>query len=147
MPAATHIPYRGSGPALNDLLGGQVQVMFDAMPSAIPHIKSGRLRALAVTTSVRSAVLPDLPAVAETLQDYEASSWYGLGAPRRTPADIVSLLNQEVNRALADAGFMSKLEQLGGSILPGSSAEFAKLVSNESDKWRKVIRAADIKVD
>ena len=142
-----HVPYRGSGPALTDLIGGQVQVMFDPMPSAIEHVKSGRLRAIAVTSSARSAVLPDLPTVGEFVPEYEVNSWYGLGAPSRTPPEVVAILNREVNAALADASFRSKLEQLGGSELAGSSADFARLVANETDKWRKVIRAAHIKVD
>ena len=119
-----HVPYRGSAPALNDLLGGQVQVMFDAMPSAIEHVKSGRLRALAVTTATRSAVLPDIPTVAEFMPDFEASSWYGVGAPSRTSTETVALLNAEVNAALADAKFKGKLTALGGSELAGSSADF-----------------------
>ena len=142
-----HVPYRGSAPALTDLIGGQVQVMFDPMPSAIDHVKSGRLRAIAVTSSTRSAVLPELPTVGDFVPEYEANSWYGLGAPSRTPPDVVATLNREVNAGLADVSFRSKIEQFGGAALAGSSADFAKLVANETDKWRKVIRTANIKVD
>lgn len=142
-----HVPYRGTALALTDLIGGQVQVMFEAMPSTVEHIKSGRLRALAVTTSTRSSVLPDVPTVAEYVPGYEAYSWYGVGAPSRTPVDIVSLLNREVNAALADDKFKARLAALGGSALGGSSAAFTQLIEAETDKWRKVIRSASIKLD
>lgn len=142
-----HIPYRGSAPALTDLIGGQVQVMFDAMPSAIEHIKSGKLLPLAVTTANRAAVLPDVPTVSESVPGYEASSWYGLGAPIKTPTDIVMLLNREINSALANPKIKNRLESLGGLELGGSSADFGKMIANETVKWRGVIRAANIKVD
>lgn len=142
-----HVPYRGSAPALNDLLGGQVQVMFDAMPSAIAHVKSGRLRALAVTTARRAAALPDLPTIGEFIPGYEASSWYGIGAPARTPVEIVALLNREINATLLDPKVRTRLAELGGSELGGTSADLGRLVADETDKWRNVIRAANIKLD
>jgi len=142
-----HVPYRGSAPALNDLLGGQVQVMFDPMPSSIQHVRSGKLRALAVTTVTRSAALPGVPTVAETVPAFEAYSWYGVGAPTGTPSDVVSLLNREVNHLLAGAKFNERLVELGGSQLGGSSSDLAKLVASETDKWRDVIREARITLE
>lgn len=142
-----HVPYRGSSFALTDLLGGQVQVMFEALPSAIEYIKSGRLRALGVTTSTRSTVLPDVPSVSEFVPGYQAYSWYALGAPAHTPAEIVVLLNKEINNALVDPKFKSRLEGLGGLVLGGSSADLETLITTETDKWRKVIHSANIKVD
>lgn len=142
-----HVPYRGSAPALTDLLGGQVQVMFDAMPSAIEHIKSGRLRALAVTTATRSGILPDTPTISEFVPDYEVSSWYGLAAPNRISPDIVARLNAEVNAALTNAAFRGRLAAVGGVPIGGSSSDFGRLIAGETDKWRKVIRSANIKPD
>jgi tripartite-type tricarboxylate transporter receptor subunit TctC len=140
-----HVPYRGDAPALIDMAGGRVQVMFDLISASIGFIKSGKLRALAVTAATRSPTLPDLPTVADFLPGYEATSFQGLGAPRNTPADIVGKLNRETNAATADAGFTSRLADLGGVGLKGSPAEFAKLIAAETDKWGKVIKFAGIK--
>jgi tripartite-type tricarboxylate transporter receptor subunit TctC len=142
-----HVPYRGSAPALTDLIGGQVQAMIDAMPSAIPHIKGGKLRALAVTTAARSDALPDVPALSDVLPGYESSSWYGIGAPRNTPAGIVDRLNKEINTGLADPAIKARLAELGGAPLAGSPAAFGKLIADETEKWAKVIRSAHIKAD
>jgi tripartite-type tricarboxylate transporter receptor subunit TctC len=142
-----HVPYRGSALALTDLLGGQVQVMFDAVPSSIEYITTGKLRALAVTTAMRSAALPDIPTVGEFVPGYEASGWLGVGAPRNTPAEIVEKLNREINAALADPKMKARLADLGGTPLPGSSADFGKLIAAETEKWGKVIRAANIKAE
>jgi tripartite-type tricarboxylate transporter receptor subunit TctC len=141
-----HIPYRGSALALTDLIGGQVQVMFESMPSTVEYIKSGRLRALAVTTSTRSPVLPDVPTVAAVVPGYEAYSWYGIGAPRDTSAEIVSILNREINAALADKQFNARLQALGGTALGGTSSDFGRLIENETAKWRKVVLGAHIKL-
>ena len=136
----THVPYRGAGPAITDLLGGQVQVMFAAMPSAFEYVKAGRLRALAVTTATRSPALPDVPSVGEFVPGYEASSWYGVGAPRATPADIIDTLNKAVNAGLADPKLKSRLGDLGGTMLAGTPAEFGRLIAEETEKWAKVVR-------
>ena len=140
-----NVLYRGAGPARTDLLGGQVQVMFDAMPQAIEYIKTGQLRALAVTTTARSQVLPDLPTVNEFIPGFEADTWYGVCAPKNTPAEIAEKLNKEINAALADIKIKERLANLGGTVLPGSSAEFGKLITDETEKWAKVIRAANVK--
>ena len=142
-----HVPYRGAAPALTDLIGGQVQVMFDTMPSSIEHIRAGKLRALAVTTATRSEALPDMPTVGEFVPGYEASAWYGVGAPKDTPAEIVDKLNKEINAALADPKIKARLADLGGTVLPGSPADFGKLIADETEKWGKVIRAANIKAE
>jgi tripartite-type tricarboxylate transporter receptor subunit TctC len=143
-----HVPYRGSTPALTDILGGQVQVMFDATPSSLPHIRSGKLRPLAVTTAVRLEVLPEIPAVGEFVPGYEASAWLGFGAPKNTPAAVVDRLNKEINLALSDSAIKARLVDLGGLALPSSSpAEFGKLIVEDTEKWAKVIRAANIKAD
>ena len=142
-----HVPYRGSAPALADLLGGQVQVMFDAMPSSIGHIRAGRLRPLAVTTAARSEALPDIPSLGDVVPGYEASSWYGIGAPRGTPADVIDRLNSGINAGLADPGIKARLADLGGTALPGSPADLGRLIAGETEKWGKVIRAANIRVD
>ncbi len=142
-----HVPYRGSGAALPDLIGGQVQVMFASMPSAIEYIRAGQLRAVAVTTLVRSDVLPDLPTVADVVPGYEASSWYGIGAPRNTPPDIIGALNKAVNAAVADPKIAARLADLGGTVLPGSPADFGRLLAEETEKWGKVVRHAGIKAD
>jgi tripartite-type tricarboxylate transporter receptor subunit TctC len=139
------VPYRGGPPALTDLLGGQVQVMFTNVPFSIEHIRTGRLRALAVTTATRSAALPDIPSVGEFVPGYEASSMYGLGAPRGTPAEIVAKLNSQINAALADSKMKARLADFGGTVLPGSPADFGRLIADETDKWAKVIRFAGIK--
>jgi tripartite-type tricarboxylate transporter receptor subunit TctC len=140
-----HVPYRGAGPALVDLLGGQVQVMFASMSSSIEYVRAGKLRALAVTIATRSPVLPDLPTVAEFVPGYEFSFWTGIGAPRTTPAEIVDKLNKEINTALGDPTFKARLADVGGSALSGSPADFGKLIAEETEKWAKVIRAANIK--
>jgi tripartite-type tricarboxylate transporter receptor subunit TctC len=141
----THVPYRGSGPALNDLLGGQVQMMFDNVPSSIEHVRAGRLRALAVTSAGRWEGLPDLPAVAEFVPGYEASSWYGIVAPKNIPADIVDTLNSTINGALADPTMKRKLAELGGDVLALSPAETGRMIAGETEKWLKVVRFAGIK--
>jgi tripartite-type tricarboxylate transporter receptor subunit TctC len=140
-----HVPYKGSGPALTDLLGGQVQVMFGTMPSLIEYIRAGRLRALAVTTATRSEELPDIPSVSEFVPGYEVSTWYGMSAPMGTPAEVIDKLNNEINAGLADPKLIARLVDLGGTVLPGSPADFGKLIADETEKWGKVIRAANIK--
>jgi tripartite-type tricarboxylate transporter receptor subunit TctC len=142
-----HVPYRGSTPAITDLIGGQVHIMFEPPVASIEHIKAGRLRALAVTTTTRSDALPDLPTVGEFVPGYEASSWYGIGAPKNTPAEIVEKLNKEINAGLAAPKMKTRLADLGGTVLSGSPAEFRKLIADETEKWGKVIRAANIKAD
>jgi tripartite-type tricarboxylate transporter receptor subunit TctC len=142
-----HVPYRGSAPALADLLGGQVQVMFDPLPSSIEHIRAGRLRPLAVTMTTRSDVIPDVPTLGDFLPGYEASTWFGVGVPRHTPAEIVNTLSREINAALADSKITARLTALGGTVLAGSPADFGKLIGEESAKWAKVIKFAGIKPD
>jgi tripartite-type tricarboxylate transporter receptor subunit TctC len=142
-----HVPYRGAGPALVDLLGGQVQVMFASMSSSIQYVRAGKLRALAMTTATRLPVLPDIPTVAEFVPGYEASFWTGIGAPKNTPAEIVDKLNKEINEALADAKIKTRLAELGAAALPGSPADFNKLIADETEKWGKVVRAAAIKAE
>jgi tripartite-type tricarboxylate transporter receptor subunit TctC len=140
-----HVPYRGGGPALVDLLGGQVQMMFGNLASSMEYIKAGKLRPLAVTTVMRAEALPDLPALADFLPGYEASDWYGICAPRGTPADIITKLNTEINAGLADPKLKARLADLGGTVLAGSPAEFGKLIADETEKWGKVVRAAHMK--
>jgi tripartite-type tricarboxylate transporter receptor subunit TctC len=140
-----HVPYRGQGPALTDLLGGQVQVMFAITVASIEYIKTGRLRALAVTAATRSDALPDLPTVGEFVLDYEASNWFGVCAPKATPAAIVDKLNKEINASLAEPKIKARLADLSGAVLALSPAEFGKLIADETEKWGKVIRAANIK--
>jgi tripartite-type tricarboxylate transporter receptor subunit TctC len=140
-----HIPYRGQGPALTDLLGGDVQVLFATAPGTTDYIRTGKLRALAVTSAARAEVLPELPTVADFVPGYEASQWYGLSAPRNTPAEIVDKLNREINAAVADPGMKARLAAIGGEPLPGTPAEFGKLIAEETEKWAKVVRAAGIK--
>src|SRR5262249_8856021 len=135
-----HVPYRGSGPALTDLLGGQVQVSFPSMASSIEYVRAGKLRAMAVATATRSEAPRDVPTVGEFVPGYEASGWYGIGAPRATPVDIVDKLNKEVNAALDDPKMKARLADLGGVPLPGSPAEFGKLIADETEKWAKVIK-------
>jgi len=142
-----HVPYRGGGPALVDLLGGQVQVMFVGVTELIEHIKAGRLRALAVTTATRSPALPDIPTVGEFVAGYEAITFYGIGAPKGTPADIIDKLNKETNAGLADSKLKARLADLGGTPLAGSPADFGRLIADETEKWAKVIKFAGIKVD
>jgi len=140
-----HVPYRGAGPALVDLLGGQVQVLFNSPPASIEYIKAGALRALAVTTATRAEALPDIPTVGEFVPGYEASQWYGVGVPKDTPTEIVDKLSEEINAGLADAKMKVRLADLGGTVLAGSPADFAKLIADETEKWGNVIRAANIK--
>jgi len=142
-----HVPYRGSAPALTDLVGGQVQVMFASLPSSIEHIRAGKLRPLAVTTMMRSEALPNVPTVGEFVPGYEASAWYGVGAPRSTPASIVDKLNSEINAGLADAKIRARLADLSSTALAGSPADFGKLIAGETEKWGKVIRAGNIKAE
>jgi tripartite-type tricarboxylate transporter receptor subunit TctC len=132
-------------PALADLIGGQVQVLFDTMPNTIEYIKAGKLRALAVTTTTRNAAMPDLPTVAEFLPGYESSAWYGVSASKNTPIDIIEKLNKEINVALLDPGLKARFAELGGIVLSGSPSDFGKLIAEETEKWGKVIRAAKIK--
>jgi tripartite-type tricarboxylate transporter receptor subunit TctC len=142
-----HVPYRGTAPALTDLLGGQVQVMFGTMTGSIEYIRTGTLRALAVTTATRAEALPDIPTVGEFLPGYEASNWYGLGAPKNTPAEIVAKLNKEINAGLADPKLRARLADLGGTVLAGSPADFGKLIADETEKWGKVVKFVGIKAD
>jgi tripartite-type tricarboxylate transporter receptor subunit TctC len=141
-----HVPYRGGAPALIDLMSGRVQLMFDNLPISMEFIKAGKLRPLAVTTAMRSAAVPDLPTVADFIPGYEASAWYGIVAPKGTPADIVNTLNAQVNAILADPAAQARFAELGASFLPGSPADFGKLIADETDKWGKVIKFAGIKV-
>ena len=142
-----HVPYRGAAPALTDLIGGQVQVIFSAVPSTVEYIKAGKVRALAVTSTSRSEALPDLPTVAEFIPGYEASNWWGIGAPKNTPAAIVDKLNQEINAAFADPKMKARLAELGGGVLAGPPAGFEKLIADETEKWGRVIRTANIKAN
>jgi tripartite-type tricarboxylate transporter receptor subunit TctC len=143
----THIPYKGSAPMLTDLLGGQVQVTFDNLPSSISHIRAGKLRALAVTTAKRSPELPDVPTVAETIPGYEAVAFFGFGVPHGTPKEIVDLLNKEINLALKDAGMLAKLKDLGGIADPGTPADYGKFLAAETAKWEKVVHAANLSIE
>ena len=140
-----HIPYRGQGPALTDLLGGQVQVLFATAPGTTDYITTGRLRALAVTSATRAQVLPELPPVGDFVPGYDTSQWYGMSAPANTPAEIVDKLNKEINAAITDPGMKARLAALGGEPLPGSPADYGKLIAEETDKWDKVVRAAGLK--
>jgi len=142
-----HVPYRGAGPALTDLIAGQVQVHFATTVASIEYIRAGRLRALAVTTATRSDALPGIPTVDEFVPGYEASSWYGVGAPKATPAEIVEKLNKEINAGLADSKMKARLADLGGDVLALSPADFGKLIADETEKWGKVIWALNIKAD
>jgi tripartite-type tricarboxylate transporter receptor subunit TctC len=141
------VSYRGMAPAVTDLLGGQVQVMFNSLPASIEYIKAGTLRALAVASATRSETLPDIPTVGEFVPGYEAPTWYGLGAPKNTPAEIVDKLNKEINAGLADPKLRARLADLGGTVLAGSPADFGKLIAEETEKWAKVIKSAGIKPD
>jgi len=142
-----HVPYRGSAPALTDLLGGQVQVMFDTTPASIGYIRAGQVRPLAVTTASRSDALPDIPTVGDSVPGYEASSWYGIGVPRATPAGIVEILNRETNAALADPKTQARLFDLGGTVIQGSPADFGVLIFDETEKWAKVVKISGARAD
>jgi tripartite-type tricarboxylate transporter receptor subunit TctC len=142
-----HVPYRGQGLALPDLLGGQVQVMFATTPGTTEYVAAGKLRALGVTTATRVEALPEVPTVGEFLPGFESSQWYGVGAPKNTPTEIVDKLNKEINAGLADSKMKGRLADLGGTVLPGSPADFGRLIDDETEKWAKVIRAANIKPD
>jgi tripartite-type tricarboxylate transporter receptor subunit TctC len=142
-----HVPYRGGGPALTDLLGGQMQVYFPTTVSSIGYIRAGRLRALAVTAATRSDALPDIPTVGEFVPGYEASFWSGIGAPKNTPSEIIDKLNKEINAGLAAPNMKARLADVGGTALSGSPADFGKLIADETEKWGKVIRAANIKAE
>jgi tripartite-type tricarboxylate transporter receptor subunit TctC len=141
-----HVPYRGGAP-LTDLISGQVQVMFDNIPTCAEHVKSGKLRGLAVTSTTRSDVLPDLPQVADFLPGYEASAWYGFGAPKDTPPEIIARLNKETNAVLADATAKKRFAEIGAFLLPGSAADFGKLLADETEKWGKVVKFSGARVD
>jgi tripartite-type tricarboxylate transporter receptor subunit TctC len=142
-----HVPYRGAAPAITDLLSGQVQVLFISPLVSIEHIKAGTLRALAVASATRSETLPGIPTMGEFLPGFEASQWYGVGAPRNTSTEIVDKLNAEINASLADSKIKARLTELGGTAFPGSPADFGRLIAEETDKWAKVIRAANIKAE
>jgi tripartite-type tricarboxylate transporter receptor subunit TctC len=142
-----HVPYKGAGPAITDLIGGQVDVLFDNMPSIIGHIRQGAVRALGVTTAQRSPALPDVPAVAETVPGYEASAWFGMSAPKGTPVAAIARLNREVNAALADPGMRAKLADLGGVPIPGTPADFWAIHKMETEKWAKIVKFSGAKVE
>jgi tripartite-type tricarboxylate transporter receptor subunit TctC len=142
-----HVPYRGAGPALTDLLAGNADVLFDNLPSSIGHVRSGALRALAVTTAERSPALPDVPTVAETVPGYEASAWFGVGGPKNTPADVIARLNKQINEILGDSAMVKRLADLGGTPLRLSAAEFGKLIAVETEKWRKVVEFSGAKIE
>jgi tripartite-type tricarboxylate transporter receptor subunit TctC len=143
-----HVPHRGlAAGGYQGLMTGRLHVCFDNLPGSLEFVRTGKLRGLAVTTTVRSPVLPDLPTVAETVPGFEASGWYGIGAPKSTPAEIVDKLNKEINAALADAKMKARLADMGGILMPGSAAEFGKLIADETEKWGKVIRAANVKAE
>ena len=140
-----HVPYRGGAPAIIDLLGGQVQVLFDPVSSSTEYIRAGKLRALAVTTATRSEALPDIPTVADFVPGYEASAFFGVGAPKNTPADIIEKLNKEINAGLADPKLKARLADLGGTVIAGSPADFGRLLADETEKWTKVVKLAGMK--
>jgi tripartite-type tricarboxylate transporter receptor subunit TctC len=142
-----HVPYRGGAPALTDMISGQVQVMFDNIPTCAEHVKSGKLRGLAVTSTTRSEVLPDLPTVADFLPGYEASAWYGIVAPKNTPIEVIDTLNKATNAVLADPAAKTRFAELGAILLPGSAADFGKLLTDETEKWGKVVRFSGARVD
>jgi tripartite-type tricarboxylate transporter receptor subunit TctC len=142
-----HVPYRGAAPALTDMLSGQVQVMFDPLPASIQYIRSGQLRPLAVTTAIRWPEMPDLPTVNEVVPGYVTDSWYGVGVPRNTPAEIIDRLNREINAGLADPKLKARLADLGTSVLAGSPADFGKLMADETAKWAKVVKASGARAD
>ena len=142
-----HVPYKGAAQALNDTLAGQVQVLFDNLPASLPHIQSGKLRPLAVTTAASLEVLPDIPTIGDFLPGYEASGWQGVGVPRNTPAEIIEKLNKEINAGLADSKMKAKLAELGGILLPGTPADFGKILAEETEKWAKVIKTGGVALE
>jgi tripartite-type tricarboxylate transporter receptor subunit TctC len=142
-----HVPYKGAGPAIADLIPGQVHVLFDNLPSSIGHIKGGRLRALAVTSAERDAALPDTPTVGDTVPGYEATAWFGIGMPKGTPKEIIEKVNAEVNRALADPKMRERLAELGGRPIPGTPEDFGRVIQQETEKWAKVVTASGAKVE
>jgi tripartite-type tricarboxylate transporter receptor subunit TctC len=142
-----HVPYKGAGPALADLIGGQVHVIFDNLPSSAGHIKGGRIRALAVTSAQREPSMPDLPTVAETVPGYEATAWFGIGMPKGTPREIIDKVNAEVNRALADPKMRERLAELGGHPIAGTPEDFGKVIAAETEKWAKVVNESGAKVE
>lgn len=142
-----HVPYRGAAPAMTDLIGGQVQVVFDSMVSVLPHVRSGRVRALGVTSAARSPLLPDLPAIAETVPGYESVIWFGVGVPRGTPANVIALLNREINAGLESPRMKAKLSELGTAPMVVTPEDFWRFAKGETEKWEKVIQRAGIKVD
>ena len=142
-----HVPYRGAAPALTDLIGGQVHVMFDNVPSSIEHIRSGRLRPLAVTATTRLDGLPDIPTVGDFVPGFETNAWAGIGAPKNTPAEIVDSLNREINAGLADPNMKARIADLGGAVLAGSPADFGKLLADETEKWGKVVKLSGARPD
>jgi tripartite-type tricarboxylate transporter receptor subunit TctC len=142
-----HVPYKGAGPALTDLIAGQVHVLFDNLPSSIGHIKGGRLRALAVTSEARSPTLPDVPTVADTVPGYEATAWFGVGMPKNSPREAIMRINAVVNQALADPAVKAKLLELGGVPIPGTPEDFGKVIVHETEKWAKVVKASGAKAE
>jgi tripartite-type tricarboxylate transporter receptor subunit TctC len=142
-----HVPYRGGAPALTDLLGGQVQVMFVAISASIEYVRAGNLRSLAVTTASRSDALPDIPTVGDFIPGYEASTWCGIGAPKGTPAEVIDKLNKEINAGLVDPKMKARLANMGSTALPGSPADFGKLIAEETEKWAKVVKLSGAKPD
>ena len=142
-----HVPYRGSAQALTDMLGGQVQVMFDNVPTSLEHIRSGKLRPLAVTTSMRSEVLPDVPTMADFVPGYESSAWYGVAVPKGTPPEIIDMLNRAINAGLADPKLKARFAELSAAVLPGSPADFSKLLVDETEKWAKVVKFSGASAD
>jgi tripartite-type tricarboxylate transporter receptor subunit TctC len=142
-----HVPYRGGAPALTDMLAGQVQVMFDNLPTSLEHIRAGKLRPLAITSTTRSELLPDLPTLADFVPGYESSAWYGVGAPKGTPAEIVDRLNREINAILADSKAKARIAEMGATLITGSPADFGRLVADETEKWGKVVKFAGAKAD
>jgi tripartite-type tricarboxylate transporter receptor subunit TctC len=143
----THVPYRGSAPALTDLLAGQTQVMFDNLPPSVPHIQAGKLRALGVTTAVRSEAFPDVPAIGDTVKGYEASAWFGIAGPKGMPRQAVELINKLTNEALKDPQILVRLKQLGGINMGGTPEDFGKVIVSETEKWAKVVKAANLSVE
>jgi tripartite-type tricarboxylate transporter receptor subunit TctC len=143
----THVPYRGSNPALTDMIAGQVQVIFDNMPSVLPQIQAGKLRALAVTTDTRSAQLPDVPTVGDTVKGYEASAWFGMGVPAKTPKDVIATLNKAMNEVLNDPKMKAKIAEMGGMPMHGTPEDFGKVVASETEKWKKVVEFSGASVE